>query len=804
MKTLVRDVRHGLRLLAKSPGFTAAAVLLLALGIGANSAIFSLVNAILVQPLPYPESDRLMRVWHTPPQSSFPGEKTFAVSPANFLDWQAQNHVFENMGIMHFRSLNLTGDGRPEAVQTAEVNHDFFDLVAVKPLFGRGFTAAEDSPGAPRVIVLSYAFWQTRFGGDRSILGREIRMNDQPHRVVGVMGPRMRMPGYAKAWVPTAWDAKQRAVRGNHNCFVIARLKKGVDVARAQSEMDVISARLAREYPEDDAGWGALVLPLHQDMVGDVRPLLLVLLGSVAFVLLIACANVANLVLARTLGRRKEIAIRGALGASRGRLVRQLIAETVVLSLLGGALGLVLASFGASTLTKLLADEIPASTEVQLDLAVLLFTLAVCIITGILAGIAPAWKLTRADVADSLKQGTGRTDADTGGGKARNFLVTAEVALSLVLLVGAGLLVRSLWLVRKVDPGFDPHNITKMTVILPKNKYPQPAQKAAFFSQLLDKVRALPGAESVGAANNLPLTGADNWPIAIEGRPPVPVGQQPNVVANVIAGDYLQTLRIRLLRGRAFTDADQADSPGAILISESMAKRFWPGQDAIGKRLTTTFYPDKPREVVGIVADIKQNGLEVKEPVPAMYLPLAQFPGDGMDIAIRSKTSGIAAGAVAAVRELDPDQPVLQVGTLEELVSDSLAQRRFGMSLFAAFAALALVLAAVGIYSVLAYSVRRRGHEIGLRMALGASTADVLQLIVKQGMRPTLAGVVLGIGGSLALSRVLSRLVFGVSATDPATLAAVAIILSLVALAACMLPALRATRLDPLAALRDE
>ena len=804
MKTLVRDVRHGLRLLAKSPGFTAAAVLLLALGIGANSAIFSLVNAILVQPLPFPESGRLVRVWHTPPQSSFPGVKTFSVSPANFLDWQTQNHVFEKMGISHFRSLNLTGDARPEAIQTAEVNRDFFDVLAATPLYGRGFTAEEDAPGGPHVIVLSYELWKTRFGGDPSIVGREIRLNDESHKVIGVMASRMRIPGYAKAWVPMAWDAKKRAVRGNHNCTVIARLKKGVDVGRAQTEMDLISARLARQYPEDDGGWGALVVPLHRDMVGDVRPLLLVLLGSVAFVLLIACANVANLVLARTLGRRKEIAIRGALGASRGRLVRQLIAETVLLSLLGGGLGLVLAGIGAGALTKLLADQIPASTEVHLDLSVLLFTLAICFVTGILAGIAPAWRLTRADIADSLKQGTGRTDADTGGGKARNFLVVAEVALSLVLLVGAGLLIRSLWLVRQIDPGFDPHNVVKMTVILPKNKYPEPAQKLAFYRQLLDRLRALPGAESVGAASNLPLTGSDNWPIAIEGRPVVPVGQQPNVVANVIAGDYMKTLRIRLLRGRDLTDADNADSPGAILISESLAKRFWPGEDALGKRLTTTFFPDKIREVVGIVADIKHNGLEVTEPVPALYVPLAQFPLDGMDIAIRSKTSGIAAGAVAAVREIDPDQPVLQVGTVEEILSDSLAQRRFGMSLFAAFAALALVLAAVGIYSVLAYSVRRRGHEIGLRMALGAGTTDVLRLIVKQGMRPTFAGVLLGIGGSLALSRALSRLVFGVSATDPATLAAVAVILSLVALAACLLPALRATRLDPLAALRDE
>lgn len=803
MTAFGQDLRHGARLLVKSPGFTLAAVTVLTLGIGANTAIFTVVNAVLLQPLPYPESARLVRVWHTPPAEAFPGMRTFAVSPANYLDWESQNHVFEKMALVHFSSLILTGGGQPEFLSAAQVSSDFFSVLGARPALGRTFTREEASGGPSHAVVLGHSIWKTRFGADAGIVGREIRLDDQPWRVVGVMGPEVRLPDFASVWIPMEWDAKMRAVRNNHNCSVVARLKPGVDLERAQAEMNVISGRLAREYPEDDAGWGAVVVPLHEDLVGQVRPVLLILLGAVAFVLLIACANVANLVLARTLSRRKEIAVRSALGASRGRLLRQLMAETLLLSLAGGALGLFLASFGVDRLLAFLADQLPHSSEVRLDARVLAFTLVASIATGVIAGIAPAWRLTKGDIAGSLKQGLGRTDADPGGRRTRSALVVSEVALSLVLLVGAGLLIRSLWLLRRTDPGFDPRGVVTMAVILPSSRYSEPARRSAFFDRALERVRALPGVESAGAANTLPLTDNENWPIAIEGRPLVPVAQQPIAVTTVIAGDYFRALRIPLRRGRLFTGEDRADTPTVVVISESMAKRFWPGEDPIGKRLTAVFLPDKVCQVVGIVGDVKQRGLDYREGVPAMYLTQEQVPGLGMGFAIRARTPSVTSAAVAAIHEIDPDQPVLQVGTMEEILAGSLFRQRLAMMLLAVFASLALVLAAVGIYSVLSYSVRRRGREIGIRMALGAPPAEVMRMMLLQGMRPALLGMTIGLAAALALGRVLSGLIYGLSAADPATFAAVAVLLCFVAFVACLAPALRATRVHPLRALRE-
>ncbi|MEO8430819.1 MAG: ABC transporter permease [Acidobacteriota bacterium] len=804
MTSLIQDLRHGLRLLAKSPAFAVAAILVLALGIGANTAIFSVVHAVLLQPLPYPNPDRLVVVWHVPPADAFPGLKTFSVSTANFIDWEKQTHVFDKMGATGYASLNLTGGGAPEAVPAARVTENFFSVFRARPILGRTFTPAENVPGAGNVVVLTHSFWKSRFGGDASIVGREIRFDDRPYRVVGVMGPDATNPEFARVWVPAAWDAKERAVRNNHNDVVYARLKDGVDMKSAQAEMNLVSERLARQYPADDAGWGAAVVSLREARVGEVRPLLLVLLAAVAFVLLIACANVANLMLARTLARRKEIAVRSALGASRSRLLRQLVAEALLLSLIGGGLGLFLSKFGMNAIVAFLADQLPRSAEIGLSAPVLVFTLVVAVLTGVLAGLAPAWKGTTTNLADSLKQGLGRTDSDSGGNRTRGILVVAEVALSLVLLIGAGLLIRSLWLLQRVNPGFDPKNITTMSISLPKVKEEERARAALFFERVLERVRALPGVESVGATSELPLTGTQNWPIAIEGRPPLEVSQQPNVVTAQVAGDYFRTLRIPLRRGRLFTSADTATTTGVIVINEAMAKRFWPNENAIGKRLFAAFAPDKSREVIGIVGDVKLRGLEHPEPVPAMYQPLSQIPGLGMDFAIRSRTAGIGPAAVAAVHELDPNQPVLQVGSMDNLVATSLSRQRLGMVLLAGFAALALVLAAVGIYSVLSYAVRHRGREIGIRMALGAGVGDVLRLIVFQGMRPALIGIVIGLAAALALGRGLASLVFGISAADPATLAAVAGLLAAVALVACLVPALRAARIDPIRALRDE
>jgi len=806
MSSLIQDLRHGLRLLARSPGFTLAAIAVLALGIGANSAIFSIVNSVLLQPLPYKEPDRLVWVWHVPPAHAFPGQKTFAVSVANFIDWEKQNHVFDKMASIEYGGLNLTGTGDPESVTAARVSNDFFSVLRLQPRLGRTFLPEENVPGAAHFVVLSNDFWKTRFGGDPAIVGKEIRFDDEPWKVVGVMGPDAQLPDWAKVWIPNAWTAQDRALRNEHNMMVIARLKDGVDMKRAQAEMNVISERLAKQYPADDAEWGAVIVPLREEIVGDVRPLLVVLLAAVAFVLLIACANVANLMLARTLARRKEIAVRSALGASRERLLRQLIAESLLLSLTGGALGLFLARFGIKGMVSLLAGQLPGSGEIGVSVSVLAFTLVVSVLTGVLAGLAPAFRGTKTNLAESLKQGLGRTDSDSGGNKTRSVLVVAEVALSLVLLVGAGLLIRTLWMLRKVDPGFDPKGVTTMTVVLPQGKYDRkdPRPRAMFAERVLERMRALPGVESVGAVSFLPLTGGNNWPIQIEGRPPLPVSQQPNVVSPVVAGDYFRTLRIPLRRGRLFTSADTWESPGVVLITESLAKRFWPGEDPIGKRLLSSFVPEKTREVVGIVGDVKQRGLDYREPVPEMYYPASQVPAYRIDFAIRSTVTGIGPAAVAAIHAVDAGLPVQRVGPMEATILRSLSRQRFGVLLLGSFAALALVLAAVGIYSVLSYTVRHRGREIGIRMALGAGVPDVLRLIVGQGMRPALVGMGIGIAAALALGRGLSSLIYGVSASDPWTLAAVAFVLSLVALAACTVPALRAARIDPLRALREE
>ena len=805
MGTLTQDLKHGLRLLAKSPGFAVAAVAVLALGIGANTAIFSVVKAVLLEPLPFPQSDRLVRVWHTPPPAAFPGMKRFSVSAANYLDWEKQNTVFEKMAIIGYRGLTLTGVGEPESIPMARVSGDFFGVLGARPMLGRGFTRADDDPGAPHVVVLGYDLWKTRFGSDRGIVGREIRFDNEPWTVIGVAGPEVAIPGFSKGWVPAAFDAKQAAVRNNHNFTTIARMKPGVSLRQAQAEMNVISDRLARQYPEDDADWGALVVPLKEDQVGDARPLLLVLLASVGFVLLIACANVANLMLARTVARRKEIAVRSALGASRVRLLRQLVLEAVVLALIGGAAGILLASFGLQGIGKLLDDEIPRSTVLSIDAVVLLFALAVSVVTGVLAGIAPAWHATRTNLSDSLKQGLGRNDSDDGGGKARTFLVVAEVALSLVLLIGAGLLIRSLWMLQRVDPGFDPKGVTTLALETSRKAWEEDKTKpVAFFDRVIQRLRAIPGVEAVGAINALPLTGTSNWPIQIEGRPPLPVSKQPNVVTSTVHGDIWRALRIRLKRGRLLTPADTADAPAVIVINEAMAKRFWPNEDPIGKRLTAAFADEKIREIVGIVADVKYHGLEAPEPVAAMYVPLAQIPSYGTDFAIRSNGKPVAAAAIAAIHELDPNLPVQQVGTMEQVVSSSLQRQRFGMILLGAFAALALVLAAVGIYSVLSYIVRHRGKEIGIRMALGAQVRDIVSLVVLQGMRPAVAGMAIGLVAALALGKTISSLVFGVTPTDPMTLAGVAVVLASVALAACLFPAMRATRVDPIRALREE
>ncbi len=814
-RDLLSEFRFSLRILRRNPGFSVAAMVVLAMGIGANTAIFSVVNAVLLRPLPFDDSPRIMQVWHVPPAKSFPGMTMFSVSPANYLDWQSQNSSFEHMAAYGFRSFTVGGTERPEAVQAAAVASDFFPLLRVQPLLGRTFTPDEDQPGQGHVVVLGYNFWRDHFASDRNIVGRSVVIDGETYSVVGVMPETFRFPSWAKVWVPLAWTNENRNVRGNHNYMVIARLKKDVDIHRAQAELSAISTRLEQLYPEDDKGWGAIIVPLRQQLVGDVRPALLVLLGAVAFVLLIACANVANLVLAKTLARRKEIAIRTALGASRLVVLQQILAETVLLSVTGGALGLILARFGITLIVKVLGDRIPAFMQIKLDIPVLAFTLLLSVVAGVLAGLIPSVRFTKADVNEALKQGQSRGSSDARGGGTRRLLVVSEVALSLVLLIGAGLMIRSLWELRKVQPGFDPHNVLTMTVPLPANRYSSPAGQINFFQDVLTRVRVLPGIDSAGVIDSLPLgDGGSHQPFSIEGRPVVPMSEQPEVDVRLISPGYLRAMHIALVRGRDLSNSDVAGRPAAVLISDSLARRFWPNEDPIGRHITLTFFPGVVREVVGIVADTKLDSLDETRPVATIYHPLAQLtvpPSEpwrsfGMTFTVRTNSDPMnsVSAVTKAIHEVGPDLPVVDVMSMNEVIAQSVSPQRFNMLLLASFAGLALVLAAVGIYSVLSYTVRRRVREIGIRMALGASNQDVVQMVLTDGLKPILAGVILGLGAALALSRVVSSLIYGVRATDPLTFAAVALLLLLVGIFAIIIPAFRATRIEPVRILREE
>ncbi len=821
MTNLGQDAHYAWRTLRKSPGFTAVAVLVLALGIGANTAIFSVVNAVLLKPLPFDQPDRLVHLWHVPPQASFPGIPLFTVSPANFLDWRSQSHSFEGMSAYGFGRYNLTGSGQPESIRVVAATSGFFSILHAQPLLGRVFLDGDVEPGRDHEVVLSYGFWSSRFGSNPGIVDKNIQLNGQAYTVVGVMKPGFEFPlnpdpnTAPQMWKPLAWTGAERAIRDDHNYGVVARLKPGVSLQQARAEMDTISNQLAQQYPKEDKGWGATAVSLREDLVGDVRPALLILLGAVAFVLLIACANVANLVLAKTFSRRKEIAIRSALGASRRRLLQQVLSETVLLAVAGGVLGLIFAHYGLTLMVKFLPQQLPRSSEIGLDGWVLAFTLGISLLTGLAAGLLPALRLIKEDVSEALKQGLGRTASDSAGNRTRSVLVVCEVALSLMLLIGAGLLVRSLWMLHNVNPGFDANRVLTMEVSIPQSKFSSPEQQVNFFQRVLDRVRALPGIQSAGVIDDLPLNDeGSHQPVQVEGRAVVPMADQPEVDVRLISPGYLSTMHIPLLSGRDLNDSDVAGRPGAVLISQSMAKEFWPNQNPIGKHIDLYFFPGLHREVVGVVGDVKLDSLNQTRPTQALYLPLAQLSAArgedwhsfGMTLTVRTNIDPLSAVPVIAnaIHEVDSDVPLLNVKTMDDSVSESLSSQRFTMLLLASFAGLALLLAAVGIYSVLAYAVRRRVREIGIRMALGAQISDVLRMVVIEGMKPTLLGVLIGLVGALALGRVLSSVIYGVSARDLATFTTVAVVMTGVGLLASTLPAYRATRVDPMKTLRDE
>ncbi|HYP29748.1 MAG TPA: ABC transporter permease [Blastocatellia bacterium] len=804
---LAQDLRYGARMLVKSRGFTFIAVITLALGIGATTAIFSVVNTVLLKPLPFKESDRLVIVWEEGTAQGFPRN---SVSAANYIDWRDQNQVFEGMSILGRMNFNLTGVGEPERIDGRRVSANLFDLLGVKLRLGRAFLPEEDQPGSNRVVILSHGLWQRRFGSDANIIGQPLTLNGQSFTVVGVMPPQFQFPSpQDELWVPIAFTSQEAANRGNNSYEVIARMKPGVMPEQAQAEMNTIAARLKQQYPDVVKSNGSVVIPLHEQLMGDIKPALLVLLGAVGFVLLIACANVANLLLARAAVRQKEIAVRIALGAGRLRLIRQFLIESVLLAALGGAGGLLLALWGVSLLKAFIPENLPQVQAITVDASVLIFTLLISLLTGLIFGLAPALQSSKVNLNETLKEGGRDSASGSHGNRIRGLLVIAEVAVSLVLLIGAGLFINSFVRLLNVDAGFRADNLLTINVVLPEMKYPDQARRTAFYSDLLSRIEALPGVQSAAVTNYIPLTlQGDTFGISIEGRPDPGPAERPDVVTRVISPKYFSTMGIELLQGREFGEEDRVDSPRVAVISETMARRLWPGEDPVGKRIKPG-PPDSPvpwRTIIGVVKDVRQFELNANPKLQMYYCYVqpAFFVPSYLVVRTDVEPASLAAAVRGAVWEIDKDQPVSNIRTMKEVLSESIARQRFSMLLLGIFAAVALVLAAVGIYGVMSYSAAQRTREIGIRMALGAQSRDVLRLAIGQGMKMALVGVAVGLTGAFALTRLIESLLFGVSTTDPATFALVTFLLIAAALLACYIPARRATRVDPLVALRYE
>ena len=802
-----QDLRYAARLLWKNPGFTAVAVIALALGIGANTAIFSVVNTVLLRPLPYQAPEQLVMVWEDASRHGYPQDTPTA---ANFVDWRDQNSVFTGMAAIEDTNFNLTGAGDPERIKGREVSATLFPLLGVDPQLGRVFAAAEDQPGSQHVVVLSHRLWQRRFGGEQEIIGKVLTLNDEGYTVVGVMPARFQFPSNDdELWVPIAFTADEAANRNRHYLEVVARMKPGVTLEQAQSEMTTIGARLQQQYPESNTDLGVAVTSLHEHMVGDIKPALLVLLGAVGLVLSIACANVANLLLARAAIRQKEIALRVALGARRWRLVRQFLTESVLLAAFGGIAGLGLAYAGLMLLRSFIPDTISQAREISLDLKVLGFTLGVSLLTGVIFGLAPAIQAARFNQSETLKEGGRDSVTGRSGKRLRGLLVAAEVAISLVLLIGAGLLINSFLRLRNIDPGFRADNLLTMKIELPEPKYEEFAKRTAFYTELVQRVKSLAGVRSAAVTTNLPLYRQGNSiSVRIEGRPDPPPGQELIVVTRIISPGYFDTMSIPLLKGRQLTDQDGENTPNAVVISETMAQRFWPGEDAVGKRIAVGRIRTDADwiQVVGVVKDVRQFELNAA-PRPQMYLSYRQagfFAAEDLVVRTDVEPASLAATVRKAVWEIDKDQPVSDIRTMDEILAASIARQRFSMLLLGVFAGVALLLAAVGIYGVMSYSVAQQTHEIGIRMALGASSGAVLKMAVGYGLKLVVAGVVIGLIAAFALTRLMSTLLFGVTPTDPVTYVVISALLVVVAAVASYIPARRATKVDPLVALRYE
>ena len=807
METLLQDFRFGLRMLRRSPGFTAVAVLTLALGIGANTAIFSIVDAVLLRAFPYPHAGQLVLVFNAPVKQP---DELSALSYRDFQQCREQNRVFSEMAGNAFHDLTLTGAGEPSVVNTADVTPEIFALLGVKPLAGRTLVPEDGEQGAAPVAVVSENLWRSRFGANPSLIGQSVSLDMRSFTVVGILPASFHYPdGAARqdVWIAAAQDPligpllKQPGVRALGG---IGRLKPGISVAQAQAEMDTVGARLAREFPAQDSGLTIRIQPYRQAVVGNVKSALLILLGAVGLVLLIACANIANLLLSRATSRGREIAVRIALGAGRARIVRQLLTESALLGLLGGAAGVLLAMWCVWILRPFLPSEVTQINSIHIGGSVLAFALVLSLAAAMAFGLAPALLATPSNLQKKIKEG-----GERGGQRARSFLGIAEISVAMVLLVAGGLLIRSFALVTTVNPGFDPKNVIEAEISLPQFQYSTPQQWTAFANELLARLHALPGLEDSALAAPLPMDrqGEATFTFSIVGNPPLPPGKSTTADYATVSPDYFHVMKIPLLRGRFFREEDSPSNPKVAIISETLAQRYFPNQEPIGRQMKFGFPPngDVSREIVGVVGDVRDASLG-KKPGPMMYVPFAQAPLYGGEVVVRSSLSAtsVAAGIRQATHAVDKDLPVTNIASFPEVVGESISQERFRTFLLGSFSAIALALAAVGIFGVISYSAAQRTHEIGIRMALGAQPRDVLRLILGQGVRLALFGLVAGIVAAALLTRLMASMLYSVSPTDPVTFVAVAILLLGVALLACYIPARRAMRVDPMVVLRYE
>lgn len=803
MGTFLQDIRYGLRMLFKHPGFTAVAVLALALGIGANSAIFSVVNGVLLRPLPYEDADRLVMIW----EHNFPRNRPRnVVAPFNFIQWRQQVTSFEGLAAFGTGRMTLTGAGEPERIHGQNATANYFSLLSVAPLHGRVYTPEEDRPGAERVVVLGHRLWIRRFGGDLDIVGKTVTFDADAYTVIGIMPPDFSFfAPESEFWTPLRLNPGMDWSSSGRSLLAFGRLRPGVSLTQAQVEISTIAGQLTQAYPEFDTGWGVNLVPLHEQIVGDVRLALFVLLGAVGFVLLIACANVANLLLARAAARQREIAVRTSLGAGRMRIIRQLLTESLLLSGLGGVLGLLFTMWGIDLLVYLSPQNVPRLDNVRIDGMVLGFTLAVSLLTGVVFGIVPGIAAARTNPNNALKEGIRGAGAETGH-KARGALVVIEMALSLVLLVCAGLMMKSFMRLQGVDPGFNPENVLTLKIPLPGSQYTEGRQRVAFFQQLIDRLETLPGVQSANAVSYAPFTGlapaTSFWRADREAPGP---GDRPVTEVRWTHPGYFGTMGIPLRNGLDLTDKDMAGNPRIVVINETLARSLFPGEDPIGKTLSISWGDDRPYEIIGVVADHRYMGLDA-EIRPMVYWPHNMEPSGFMYVMVRTTVDPMS--LMNAIKQevlaMDPLLPVYDFRTMDTLIATTIAQPKFNSLMLGLFSVVALILAAVGIYGVMSYAVTQRTQEMGIRMALGAQKGDVIRLVVRQGMTLAAIGVAIGLLASVFSTRVLTTLLYGVSATDPATFAGIALTLTVVAFLACWLPARRATRVDPMTALRYE